>query len=136
MIRSRTGWKVVTLIVVFLILRSIGATIVELRFVSGGLTATRLICLAGWIAIVVCLGFGMEWARFAAVMLLALGSAFSVAVLLDPPLLQERVLESELPLLQADLLVFIASNLVVIPLLAFFKPVRSFFAKVPNTRFR
>ena len=133
MIRSRAGWKVVTIIVVFLILRAIGGTIIELRFLTDGLTIARLVALIAWIAIAVCIGCGLEWARFTTVMALSLGSAFALAVLLDPPLLQERISESQLPLLQADLLFFVATNMAIVPLLAFFKPVRSFFAKVPNT---
>jgi hypothetical protein len=74
---------------------------------------------------------GHEGARFVVVMSLALGSAIAVAILLDPDMMWYNPEGYRIEWIRYYLIAFIATNLVVVPLLAFSKPVRSFFSRFP-----
>ena len=82
--------------------------------------------------ILVGIGFGLELARFLAVILMTLGTAVGVAVLMDP---QFSLWEEGLPdvhVLRGYLIFALATNLVMVPLLAFSKAVRGYFSKIPR----
>ena len=132
MIRSRVGWKVVLVILLFLVARAIGAVVLELKISGDSISVLRIIGTVVWIVILVGIGCGLELARFAAVILLTLGTACGVAVLMDP---QFSLWNEGLPdvhLLQGYLIFALATNLVVVPMLAFSKAVRGYFSKVPR----
>jgi signal transduction histidine kinase len=132
MIRSRVGWKVVGLILLFLGARAIGAVVLELRISGDSIAVPRIIGTVVWIVILVGIGCGLELARFTAVIFLTLGTAVGVAVLMDP---QFNLWEDDLPdvhLLRGYLVFALATNLVVVPMLAFSKAVRGYFSKMPN----
>ena len=132
MMRSRAGWKVVLLILLFLVARAVGAVVLELKVSGEFISVPRIIGTAVWLVILVGIGCGLEVARFLAVIFLSLGTACGVAVLMDP---QFNIWDNELPdvhLLRGYLMFALATNLVVVPLLAFSKAVRGYFSKVPR----
>lgn len=131
MLRARVGWKTVTLIVVFLFLRAIAATVLEVRVVGDGVLGFRLVTLVLWSLMLAGLAFGVELARFIVVMLLALGTALAVTILLDPQMMWYDEEHREVHWIRYYLMALIGSNLAVVPLLAFSKQVRSFFSRVP-----
>ena len=122
----------VLLILVFLVARAIGAVVLELRVSGESIAVPRIIGTAVWMVVLVGIGCGLELARFLAVIFLTLGTACGVAVLMDP---QFNLWDNHLPdvhLLRGYLVFALATNLVVVPMLAFSKAVRSYFSKIPR----
>lgn len=132
MMRSRAGWKTVTVILLFLVGRAIGAVVLELQISGENIAVPRIIGTVVWLVVLVGIGCGLELARFAAVILLTLGTAVGVAVLMDP---QFNLWDEHLPdvhLLRGYLIFALATNLVIVPMLAFSRPVRGYFSKMPR----
>ena len=131
MLRTRVGWKTVTAIVVFLLVRAVTATVLEVMVGGNQVMPYRVGATVFWIALLVALALGKEPARFFVVMVLSLGSALAVTVLLDPKMIWYDETLPRIAWIRYYLMFFIASNLAMVPLLAFSKPVRSFFSRVP-----
>ena len=128
--RSRAGWKVVTLIVLFLMARAIAGTVLEVKLVGDHIIGYRAVMLVGWLLMLVGVGRGFESMRFVVVTLMALGSAFLVAALADPQFNPWGDNVVNLKLLKGWLMFVIGSNVVAVVLLAFLPAVRSFFSRV------
>lgn len=131
MLRARVGWKTVTAIVLFLLVRAIAATVIEIMVNGEAVAAYRIIGNVLWAVLLVGIALGKEAARFVVVMTLAFGSALAVAVLLDPEMMWYDPGTYRIEWVRYYLMAFIGTNLVVVPLLAFSKPVRSFFSRMP-----
>ena len=132
MIRSRTGWKTVWLILLFLVARAVVGLVLEIRVLGGEVSPLRIVAMVVWVVILVGIGCGLELARFAAVILLTLGTAVGVAVLMDPQFSIWPEGIPDLELLRGFLIFGLATNLAIVPLLAFSKAVREYFSKIPR----
>lgn len=131
MLRARVGWKTVTVIVLFLFVRAVVATVIEVKVGGDEVVAYRIIGTVLWAVLLAGIAVGKEAARFAVIMLLSFGSALAVAVLLDPEMMWYNPDAYRIEWIRYYLMAFIATNLVVVPLLAFSKPVRSYFSRMP-----
>ena len=131
MLRARVGWKTVTAIVVFLFVRAVVATVLEVMVLGEDVLVYRAAALLVWVLLLVGIAVGKEAARFIVVMSQALGAALAVAVLLDPEMMWYDPEMYRIEWIRYYLMAFIATNVAVVPLLAFSKPVRSFFSRFP-----
>ena len=131
MLRSRVGWKTVMAIVLFLFVRAVVATVIEVKVAGDSVMAWRVGATLLWTILLVGIAVGKEPARFAVTMALAVGSALAVVVLMDPEMMWYNPEEFRIDWVRYYLMFFIATNLAIVPLLAFSKPVRSFFSRVP-----
>jgi ABC-type amino acid transport system permease subunit len=136
MLRSRVGWKTVTAIVLFLFLRAIASAWVELSIAQGEGAALRVIAVAVWAVVLVGLALGVELCRFVSVIALVIGSVIALIVLIEPEYRGFHEGDPYLQRLKTYALVSLVSNVPLILLLAFSKPVRSFFSKMPSAHFR
>lgn len=131
MLRSRVGWKTVTAIVLFLFVRAVVATVIEVKVGGNDVMWIRVGATLAWTALLVGIAIGKEPARFVVTMALALGTAMAVVVLMDPEMMWYDPEAFRIEWVRYYLMAFIATNLAIVPLLAFSKPVRSFFSRVP-----
>lgn len=131
MLRTRAGWKTVTAIVLFLFARAVVATVIEVKVVGSEVMAIRVGATLVWTILLVGIAVGKEPARFFVTMALAVGSALAVVVLMDPEMMWYDSEGFRIEWVRYYLMVFIATNLALVPLLAFSKRVRSFFSRVP-----
>lgn len=131
MLRARVGWKLVMAIVLFLFVRAVVATVIEVKVGGDGAVAYRIIGTVLWGVLLAGIALGKEPARFAVIMLLSFGSALAVAVLLDPEMMWYNPDSYRIEWIRYYLMAFIGTNLLVVPLLAFSKPVRSYFSRMP-----
>ena len=131
MLRTRAGWKTVTAIVLCLFARAVVATVIEVKVVGSEVMAIRVGATLVWTILLVGIAVGKEPARFFVTMALAVGSALAVVVLMDPEMMWYDSEGFRIEWVRYYLMVFIATNLALVPLLAFSKRVRSFFSRVP-----
>jgi hypothetical protein len=121
----------VTAIVLFLFARAVVATVIEVKVVGSEVMAIRVGATLVWTILLVGIAVGKEPARFFVTMALAVGSALAVVVLMDPEMMWYDSEGFRIEWVRYYLMVFIATNLALVPLLAFSKRVRSFFSRVP-----
>ena len=123
-------------IVLFLFARASVATVIEVKVVGSEVMAIRVGATLVWTILLVGIAVGKEPARFFVTMALAVGSALAVVVLMDPEMMWYDSEGFRIEWVRYYLMVFIATNLALVPLLAFSKRVRSFLVGCQRMRGR
>lgn len=136
MLPSRKGWQIVAIIVVFLFLRALTGLLIEVRWLEEAGLGFRIVIFGIKVVVIVGLAFGSEVFRFLAVIGLVLASVNFLNILIDPDVLGLKPDDPNLRNIKIYATVVVATNLVLIPILAFARPVRSYFSKLPAHHYR